>query len=117
MAWQQISISRLDAALKDEEPGLPAWLDDEDPFYAEEHSSEFNAHILELYKDESWSNVYQTWREGFLHFLALAEEPPEEKMHDRDRYKWHKGYALSEVICGSSEHHEEHLEEISEVSE
>jgi hypothetical protein len=115
MAWQQISIARLQAALKDEDPRLPSWLGGADPFYAEEHTAEFNARILELYHKESSSSVHRAWREGFLHLLESAEAIPEEKMVDPHRYPWLNGYALSVVLSGSSEHHEEHLEESSDT--
>ncbi len=111
MAWQQISIARLEAALDNREPKLPSWLGGADPFYAEEHTDEFNAQILERYHMESWSSVYRAWQEGFLHFLELAKAIPEAKFFDANRYPWLHGYAVSEVVSGSCEHHEEHLEE------
>jgi hypothetical protein len=110
MAWQQISIARLHAALRDSEPEFPAWLGGADPYFAEEHTDEFNARIYEIYHSQSWPSVHRAWREGFLHFLELAESVPEEKMLDARLYPWLNGYALSAVLQGSCEHHEEHLE-------
>jgi hypothetical protein len=114
MAWQQISIARLEAALSDTEPNLPGWLAGADPFYAEEHTTEFNARIYAIYHDQSWMDVHQVWRQGFLRFLETAEAIPEADYHDPDRYPWLKEYALSVVLQGSFEHHQEHLEALSE---
>jgi hypothetical protein len=52
-AWQQISIARLEAAILDTEPEFPTWLAGADPFFAEDHTDEFNARIYEIYHDQS----------------------------------------------------------------
>lgn len=115
MAWQQISVARLYAALQDSEPEFPAWLGAADPFFAEEHADEFNAGIYEIYHSQSWPSVHRAWRKGFVRFLDLAESIPEEKMLDARLYPWLNGYALSVVLQGSCEHHEEHLEASSQA--
>jgi hypothetical protein len=112
-AWQQISVARMQAALDDRDPTFPGWLGGADPFYAEEHTTEFNARILELYREESWSSAHRAWREGFLRLIELSEALPEHEMFDANRYPWLKGYAPSDVVSGSCEHHEGHLEELS----
>ena len=112
-AWQQISIARLEAALLNTQPEYPTWLGGADPFYAEDHTGEFNDRIYKIYHDQSWSSVHQTWREGFLHFMELGKAIPEKEMHDTQKYPWLKGYALSAVLQGSSEHHREHLDSLS----
>lgn len=114
MAWQQISIARLEAALFDVEPNFPVWLAGADPYYAEEHTGEFNARIYAIYHGQSWASVHQAWRQGFLRFLEIAEAIPETEFHDPHRYPWLKGSALSVVLQGSYEHHQEHLEALSE---
>ena len=58
MAWQQISIARLRATKLDAEPEYPAWLEGADPFFAEDHTGQFNARIRQIYQDEPWSIVY-----------------------------------------------------------
>lgn len=62
MAWQQITIARLDAAQRNEEPVLPAWLAEEDP-ESDEAVDKFNARIYEIYRGEPWLRVHQDWRE------------------------------------------------------
>ncbi len=111
-AWQQISNARLEAALQNAEPDLPSWLEGEDPFVAEEHTDEFNPRIHELHRDRPWPDVHRAWKEGYEHFLDLAQSIPQRRMLDAGRYPWLKGYALSAVIEGSSRHHQEHLEDL-----
>jgi len=110
MAWQQISIARLEAAMAGRDPKLPAWLGGTDPFHAEEHTREFNAKIHAIYHAQPWPEVHRAWQEGFAHFLELAETIPEEALLDATRYSWLRGYALSGVLEGSCEHHREHLD-------
>jgi hypothetical protein len=113
MAWQQISIARLRATKLDAEPEYPAWLEGADPFFAEDHTGQFNARIRQIYQDEPWSIVYAAWKEGFTQFIELAEAVPEDLLFNAQRYPWLRGYALSAVVEGSFEHHREHLEEMS----
>lgn len=109
-AWQQVSIARLEAALLETEPEFPAWLAGADPFCAEDNVDDFNSRIYRISRGQSWSSVYRDWTEGFIRFLELAEAIPENRMLDTERYPWLQGYALSAVLQGSWEHHQEHLE-------
>ena len=112
MAWQQISIARLEAAHHNREPVLPDWLAGSDP-ESEEEIDVFNARIHQLYYDKSWPQVYQAWRDGFSRFLALGEAIPEETLLDTQAYPWLKGYPLLAVLQGSYEHHhDDHLESL-----
>ena len=110
-AWQQISIARVEAAQRGSQPELPAWLGGVDPFFAEEHTEQFNARIVELYAGQGWPGILSEWREGFARFLELAQVIPEQTLFDAQRFAWLKGYPLAAVVSGSREHHEEHLEE------
>lgn len=112
MAWQKISVARLEAALFEKDPLLPAWLDGNDPFYAEAHTDVFNAQIYELHHRDPWQIVCQAWKEGFQRFLDLAEVLDERNLQDPERYPWLDGYALSAVLNGSYEHHQEHYGDI-----
>jgi hypothetical protein len=111
-AWQQISIARLEAVCLNTDLQFPTWLGGADPFYAEEHVDDFNARIQETQNGQSWSRRHRDWREGFLHFLELAEEIGESDMMDTNRCPWLGGYALSAVLEGSCGHHQEHLDHI-----
>ena len=108
-AWQQVSIARVEAALLNNIPQLPTWLEGLDP-ESEDHLEEFNARIYAACSGQSWSVVYRAWREGFLRFLEIGEAIPEEQMLDPERHPWLKGYPLSAVLEGSYEHHHEHFE-------
>jgi hypothetical protein len=110
MAWQQISIARLEAAQLDKEPVFPEWLAGSDP-ESEEERDQFNARIYETYRDQPWSRVHQSWRDGFLRFLKMADGIPEDDHLDAEKYPWLKGHALIAVLQGSYEHHHvDHLE-------
>lgn len=108
-AWQQISIARLEAAQLNKEPVLPDWAAGFDP--DEEDADPLNARIYETFRQQPWSRVYQDWRDGFLRFLELAEQIPENDFLDEEKYPWMKGYSLLSVLQGSYEHHHiDHLE-------
>jgi len=110
MAWQQVSITRLEAARRNQEPVFPGWLAGLDP-ESEKALDQFNGRIYETHRAQPWSRVYQDWRDGFLRFLKLAEEIPEDELLDREKYPWLKGYALLAVLQGCYEHHhDDHLQ-------
>ena len=109
MAWQQISVARLEAAQRDEEPVFPGWLAGADP--DAEDVDPINARIDETYRGASWSQVHQAWRDGFIRLLTLAKEISEGDLEDTQKYPWLKGYSLFDVLQGTYEHHhEDHLQ-------
>ncbi len=104
MAWQQLSIARLEAALNDREPVLPAWPEDLDP-EPDGQPHDMNAWIYETYRDQPWSSVYGAWRTGFLRFLELGEAILEKDLLESGKYPWLEDYPLIAVLQGSYEHH------------
>ena len=103
-AWQQRSISRMEAALNNREPEFPIWSEKLDP-ESEDDLDRINAWIYETYRETPWSSVYKNWREGYLRFLELGEETPEKDLLDPGRYAWLEGQPLSLVLQSSYEHH------------
>ncbi len=109
MAWQQISAARALAALYDREPEFPAWWHKFGPD-PEEDVDRTNAWIHETYLDKPWPAVHADWRSQFLRYLQLTQEIPDRDLFERGRYPWMGGYALSDSLQGSYEHHQEHLD-------
>jgi hypothetical protein len=110
MAWQQVSIARLEAAQANTAPVYPGWLGGLDP-ESEAEIDQFNARIYETYRSQSWVRVHQDWRAGFLRLLKLGEDITEKDLMDIEKYPWLKGFALFDVLQGSYEHHHiDHLE-------
>lgn len=110
-AWQQRSIARMEAGLHNKEPKMPSWLPGVAP-ESESDTDAINARIYETYRGRAWTEVYQQWRNGFLHFLAISEQVPEPALLDSSRYGWLSGYSLADVLLGSYDHHQEHLEQL-----
>jgi hypothetical protein len=108
LVWQQISRARLEAALNGGEPQLTGW--SVTIAQAEEDSDPINAWAYETYREEPWLRVYQEWKAGFLGLLELGEAVPETDLLEIGKYPWLEGYALSAVLSGSYEHHQEHLD-------
>lgn len=103
-AWQQVSIARLEAAQRNQEPVFPDWLAGLDA-ESEDELDQFNARIHETYREQPWSHVHQLWKDGYLRFLELGEAIPENELMDAEKYEWLKGYNLYAVLHGSYEHH------------
>ena len=110
-AWQQRSIARMTAALTNTAPELPSWLPGVAP-ESEANTDQINAHIYETFRERGWAEVYQQWRDGFLHFLTISEQIPEAALLDSSRYAWLSGYSLADVLLGAYDHHQEHLEQL-----
>lgn len=111
MAWQQLSIARLEAALYGRDPIHPAWPTDieHEPDQGQPH--EMNAWFYQTYREPPWIEVYQLWRKGFLKFISLAEQIPENDLLAEGKYEWIDGLPLILVLKGSyMHHHEDHLE-------
>ncbi len=109
-AWQQRSISRIEAALVDKEPEFPQWPDDLRPD-SDESVDRTNAWIYHTYHDKPWPAVYTDWKTGFLRFIELGKAIPEKNLMEPGRYAWMEGHPLSSVLQSSFDHHHiEHLE-------
>lgn len=113
-AWQQRSITRLDAALRHREPAYPAWPAQFDP-EMEDQPHDLNAWLYAQDRDRPWASVYAEWREGFRRLLELGAAIPESDLLDTGKYSWLEGYALFDVLKGSYEHHREHAEYLEPV--
>ena len=117
-AWQQRSIARLEAGLSGTAPKMPTWWPDatvarpDDTDAHEVMTNQVNALIYETFRDRAWSEVYQSWQSAFRHFLDVGAALPEPALLDASRYGWLNGYSLADVLLGSYDHHQEHLEKL-----
>lgn len=109
MAWQQVTNARLDAALSGRAPVFPDWfgMDDEDAGGQPHHT---NAHIFTLYHDQTWPAVYRRWQAGFENVLESVESLSEKDILQAGRYPWMGDYSLLDVLHGTFEHHNEHMD-------
>lgn len=108
-AWQQLTLARVQAALADGEPEMPAWLEGGDPEF-EDLIDTYNARIHQIYQQLNWPAVHQAWKTVFLRLIELSETVPEDDLLTNGRYPWLNGYPLAAVFAGTTEHHAEHLE-------
>ena len=111
-AWQQRSIARVEAARLDREPEFPKWPVEFDPD-GPGSVDPVNAWIYTTNRDRPWADVYQNWRDGFLHFLELAGGISERELLDGSHYAWLEGYSIADVLLASYDHHQEHIEMLS----
>jgi hypothetical protein len=108
-AWQQVSIARLEAARLNFEPAYPDWSEGFNPDTQDVEI--LNARIYQANSQKSWSLVHQEWSDGFVEFLELAGQIPEDDIADTEKYPWLEGYTLLDVLQGSYDHHHiDHLE-------
>lgn len=110
-AWQQRSIARLQAGQTNTEPQMPTWLPGVSP-ELDENTDAVNGWIYATYKDRPWSDVYAMWRSGFLQLMAITETLPEPALLDSSRFAWLNGYSLADVLLGTYDHHQEHLDDL-----
>lgn len=111
MAWQQRSIARLEAGLHNREPQMPQWLPGVSP-ESEENTDQINAHIYRAFHSLSWAEVHQQWHSGFTRLLELGAALPEPTLLDSSRFAWMGGYSLADVLLGTYDHHQEHLDKL-----
>ena len=112
-AWQQISIARMGAGALDQEPAYPEWIVSIGKDW-EDNADRVNALTFENNHNKPWQEIYENWRIGFHRFLELGNEVPERNLLDGDRYPWLKGYSLAFILVASYDHHQEHLEKLTD---
>jgi hypothetical protein len=108
-AWQQRTTARLEAALHDHPPVMPAFLSGVD-LVTEDNVHEVNARLQAAYGGQPWAKVYQDWRSGFLKLLDTVEQLSEKDLLNWEKYPWLGGFSLADILIGTYDHHQEHLE-------
>jgi hypothetical protein len=63
LAWQELSIARLDAAIHQHVPVNPTWLVSEDPDTGDVDQD--NERIYQEYQGVSWQDIFLKWSSGF----------------------------------------------------
>ncbi|HKY54016.1 MAG TPA: ClbS/DfsB family four-helix bundle protein [Anaerolineales bacterium] len=111
--WQQISLARLEGGTQDQEPELPKWVEELNGDW-EENADQTNAKIYETNHGKSWSEIHQNWKNGFLRLLELGNRISERDLLDTEKYPWLKGYSLAFILVASYDHHQEHLEKLTD---
>jgi len=112
-AWQQISIARMEGGLHDREPDYPKWVMNLGEDW-EDNADRVNALTFDTNHEKPWSEIYQNWKNGFLRFLELGDKISERNLLDGDRYAWLKGSSLAFILVASYDHHQEHLEKLTD---
>jgi hypothetical protein len=110
--WQQISIARVEGGLHDRETQFPAWVNELGNVW-EEDANRTNDRIHELNHLKTWSEMYESWRNGYLRLLEAGSGISERDLLDGDRYPWLGGYSLAFILVASYEHHQEHYEKLT----
>jgi hypothetical protein len=110
--WRnRVTIDRLEAGMRDEPLPPPPWPSelDED---ADGDVQVINEWIYQHNQKRSVSDVLADARESWRRMEAAVEGLSEQDLLDPNRFSWLNGYALAEVVPGSSGHFEEHEEMI-----
>lgn len=106
--WRERATNaRLEAGMRNEPPGPPPWpleLDEED----DEDVQVINQWIYQRNRDRSLSEVLADARHSWQRMEVAVEGLSEQVLTDPDRFPWMNGYALGDVVPGSSGHFEEH---------
>jgi hypothetical protein len=110
-AWQQVSLARLNAALKNTQPEYPVWFPGTDP-QEKNDLDQMNAWIHGISHSHPWFIIRKEWQQGYQSFIETAEKISETDLLEVGKYPWLKDYPLSAVLHGSGEHHKQHLDEV-----
>lgn len=110
--WRdRATVARLEAAQRNEALPSPPW----PPEWDEENDADvqsINDWIYQQNRDRSLSDVLADARESWRRMEVAAEDISEQDLLDPNRFPWMNGYAVGEVVPGSSGHFEEHEEMI-----
>jgi len=110
-AWQQRTLARTEAALRETEPQYPRWSDTLPPD-PDDDVDQANDWIYRTNRDRPWPSVHGDWRAQFSRILELSDQLSQNDLFDPARYPWMGGYPLAASSFGSCEHHQEHIENL-----
>lgn len=108
-AWRDLTLSRLEAARRGEQPQLP-WPAgmSEEIVDGVDGVDEINRWMGERDRDRSVSEVLADSREQFQRLRAAVGALSPEELFEPGRFAWLDGLPLSAVLDGAFEHLEEH---------
>jgi hypothetical protein len=111
MAWQRLTVARLEAARWNKPPRPTNWPGHLDPEGGVDEGDvdEINEWIYETYHTRPLAEILQAWRQVFQQVLDTSEALSEEELAEAGRYLWLGNWPLSAVLVGTYEHHDEHL--------
>ncbi len=109
--WQQRSLARLEAGLRDRPPEFPQWIPGVN---AEDDAAtdQVNDWIYRANRQRPWPEVHQDWHAGYLRLIELAQGISERDLLDPGRFSWMGGVPLAFVLLATYDHHQEHLEKL-----
>ena len=110
-AWQQRTLARTEAAVRDMEPRYPEWPDTLPPD-PDDDVDQANDWIYRTNRDRPWPDVHADWRSQFERILELSDQLSQTDLFDPARYSWMGGYPLAASYFGTYEHHEEHIDKL-----
>jgi hypothetical protein len=110
-AWQQISIARMEGGLESQEPNYPQWIVESIENW-EDDSDRINALTFDKFHEKSWSDIYQSWKHGYIRFLDLGNQFSEPDLLAGGKYPWLNGYSLAFILIASYDHHQEHFDKL-----
>jgi hypothetical protein len=107
--WQQASVARMEAAIRNTEPDYPDWweLFGPDPEDDVDHTNAWN---YTQNRDKPWLQVYASWNNQFEHYLNLVKQVREQDLLEVGRFAWMGKYRLVDSTMGSCGHHQEHYD-------
>ena len=109
--WQQASVARMEAALKDTQPAFPDWWEKFGPD-PEEDVDRTNAWNYAQNRDKAWSQVYANWNNQFQRYMSLVKLVIEQDLLGVGRFAWMGKYRLVDSTLGSYGHHQEHYDSL-----
>ncbi len=112
-AWQLRSIARIEAGLNDRPPEFPQWIPGVDP-NEDAATDQVNDWIYRTHRGQPWPEVRQSWRDGYLRLVELAQGLSERDLLDPSRYSWMGGLPLAHVLLATYDHHQEHLDKLQD---
>ena len=110
-AWQQRTLTRIEAALRNEKPAIP-------PLTSDEEIDQLNEHFYQENKHRSLSEVLSNFRTSSSQLLEAVQAAPEEVLIDPQRVPWLNGIAVWQIVAGNTyEHIAEHMDSIQKLTQ
>lgn len=101
-AWRWWSVSRLEAAVRNEEP-VPPWAGNLDEA-TEDNVDQINEQFYQASRRQSVVEVLRDSRATLDRLEGAVMALSHEELFEKGRYHWLEGYAAADIILGSFGH-------------
>ncbi len=98
-AWHLLFFNWYEVGMAGEKPAIPA------PGYSFKDTPALNEKLYQDYKDNSWKEITELFRDSHQHVMEIIEKHSDEELTTKKKYKWTGSTNLASYLASATSSH------------